>query len=364
MKRTKCVICFNKLQSAYIHKNQPITYCPKPFTVDYEDQFCDLEYGSCESCGSVQLMTLIDQAILYEDPHNITYNTPTWAAHHQSFADFISKYLDTSLPVTEIGGSSGILASLLMPQGYTDYTIMDFCSADIPAGVKFIQGNCETHDFTGISATIMSHLFEHLYNPRDFINQLAKAAVRFVAISIPNMTHLLNVGSPAVVHAEHTYFLEKTDAEYMFNCHGYRLLGYSAFANHSHFMIFEWTGAAIPAVLPGAPSRAAAVLETFMSRDAHFSSVELAPNAFIVPAGIYGQIIYTHTRISGAVAGFLDNDPSKQGRRLYGTDCQIYAFDQLLKVSAPSIYIHGGPYTAEIMEQIRKISPDAKIFEL
>jgi hypothetical protein len=365
MYRDRCVICNDILNKRYTHKNQPITYCPKPIGSEAGDIFQDLEYGACISCGSVQLMTLIDPKKLYEDPHNITYNTPTWAAHHKSFAEFLQNHMPTALPIMEIGGSSGVLASLLLDVfPGRDYKIMDFCaSADIPKGVKFIQGNCETYDFSGEKVIIMSHLFEHLYEPRRFIEQLSKADVDFAAISIPNMTELLRVSSPAVVHAEHTYFLERRDAEYMFSCHGYRLLAYSAFKGHSHFMIFKKENAA--SLLPlSSVDRADAILSTFRERDAHFGAVQLEDDALIVPAGIYGQIIYNHTRHLGTVNGFLDNDPAKQGRRLYGTPCTTFSFDHLINIKKPTIYIHGGPYTSEIKEQIMRIRPDSVIYEL
>jgi hypothetical protein len=362
--RRSCVICCNPLTECYTHKNKPITYCPKteaePFT---SDKFQDLVYGSCGTCGSVQLLTLVDQAELYADPHNITYNTPTWAKHHKSFADFLSNNLPEKSKIIEVGGSSGVLANHLLPT-FSDYTIMDFCLVDPPAGIKFIQGNCETFNFPSDAAVIMSHLFEHLYEPRKFIENLANSGVDYAAISIPNIKSLLDADSPAVVHAEHTYYLDKCDAEYMFSCNGYKLIEEFDFGTHSLFMLFKKIENYNAIDIVWDRDRSSKIIESFHRRDRHFGSVNLENNALIVPAGLYGQIIYTHTQHLGGIAGFLDNDPSKQGRRVYGTPCNVFTFDHIRTIDTPIIYIHAGPYTAEIKAQIYSIKPNAIVYDI
>ena len=54
-----------------------------------------------------------------------------------------------------------------------DYTTLDmFRNNELPTSVKFIKGNCETYCYSGFNTIILSHVFEHLYNPRKFIENI------------------------------------------------------------------------------------------------------------------------------------------------------------------------------------------------
>ena len=41
------------------------------------------------------------------------------------------------------------------------------CTTQIP--VKFIKGNCENYNFNKDDTIIMSHVLEHLHDPRKFV---------------------------------------------------------------------------------------------------------------------------------------------------------------------------------------------------
>ena len=56
---------------------------------DMKDILSDIIFKGCTSCGCVQLETLIDPDILYQEYHNDTVNTPTWKEHHSLFTSFI-----------------------------------------------------------------------------------------------------------------------------------------------------------------------------------------------------------------------------------------------------------------------------------
>lgn len=353
--RTHCVICSSELVSSYIHKRQPTTYCPK-ITDWTTDSIIDLEYGTCTKCSSVQLMTLVDPSLLYEDAHNNTQNTPTWAAHHKEFAEFISEHKH----MVEVGGGSGALASILLEKNPgLDYSMLDICPpSTMRDNITYITGNCETYTFTG-QPVIMSHLFEHLYDPCAFIANLAKCGVHDVYISVPNMKKLLDERSIAVIHIEHTYYADDKDIEYMFAKYGYKLEQKQNFRDHSIFFHFMLKPTTVEYMGSDSTSRGEKILEIFRERDARLAAIQLQPNSFIVPAGIYGQMIYTHTRHNhGDILGFLDNDSAKQGKRVYGTPVYTYPMAHLMNYSDTvlHIYLYAGPYTAEIERQLREFN--------
>ena len=87
------------------------------------------------------------------------------------------------------------------------------------------------------------------------------------------------------------------------------------------------------------------------------SNTTIQPHSFIAPGGHFGQLIYTLCKPEH-ILGFLDNDVSKQGRRIYGTPFYTFSFDILNKyVSDPvNVYVYAGPYTAEVIAQLHKYS--------
>jgi hypothetical protein len=54
-------------------------------------------------------------------------------------------------------------------------------------GVEFLNINGEVYDYISSDTVIMSHMFEHLYNPVDFIKKLNDSNIQNIFISIPNM---------------------------------------------------------------------------------------------------------------------------------------------------------------------------------
>jgi hypothetical protein len=144
-----------------------------PLYVIYPDDICsnitwDMTYGYCKQCLSVQLKTLLDPNILYDknyiQPNSASYN---WVQHNISFIDFIVKCVNTNIPLIEVGSSSFVLGRHLI-EYYKDYTVFDYSldQAIRRDNVNYIEGNCENFDFPQDSNIIMSHVFEHLYEPK------------------------------------------------------------------------------------------------------------------------------------------------------------------------------------------------------
>lgn len=355
--RISCVICENsELKTIYTLADYPIS----PASSDIEehtDEYNDCVFLSCVNCGCIQLKNLISPEKLYSNLHNSTENTPTWKKHHLEFASFI-KSLDKTSIFLEIGGNSGVLYTIL--EDYVkDYTIMDICiSPLLPKKVKFIQGNCETYDIVNNNTVIMSHTLEHLYNPRLLINNLSKSGVKYVFISIPNMDSLYNTKNISIIHNEHTFFLGDSEIKYIFAQYGYTCIETYHFRNHSRFYYFVYdnTITSIPLIKNISSSESIpAILKYYENK---ISNITIHTACYICPGGHYGQKIYYYLRkYKSYIKGFLDNDPTKQGLRVYGTSAFVYSPNELLKYNNTpiTIIIYAGPYTEELKTQLNLI---------
>jgi hypothetical protein len=363
MERTECVVCSSKnLKFVYSLKEFPMIFLPTESLVS-EDIKIELKLYGCENCGSVQLKELLDPKILYSTPHNSTYNTPLWKEHHISLSEFIYNHKDSD-SIIEVGGYSGILAkNLLEKDSRIEYTILDICDEDphIP-NVRFIRGNCETYEFSENTTVVMSHVFEHLYEPSKFISNLSRQNVKNVFISIPNMSSLIKNRTIPIVQQEHTFYCDYNDIIYLFSKEKYSCKTSFNFKNHSlffHFVRNENTN----------------LVENFDIKriNENYSVYEYNKNKiknirdfdtpfYIVPAGLYGQIIYyfLSDKLKSQTLGFLDNDPSKIGRRLYGTPFSIFKMDKVKEYDSITVLIFNGVYTNEIREQLNSYNKSIK----
>ena len=360
MNRTICVLCHSStFSNIYTLHNYPIT--PSSSSLDISsDEFNDCIFVSCNFCGAVQLKNLIDPFKLYKDSHNSTEETPTWKKHHELFANFISATTYTS-SILEVGGNSGILYKFLN-NNISDYTILDICnSGDRPSDIKFIEGNCETFDFSGHSTIVLSHTLEHLYSPIKFIDNLSKGGVESIYISIPNMEHLYDSKNISIIHNEHTFFIGDNEIRYLFSQHGFSCEAFYEFKKHSLFYKFIHDPSIIPLPLYKNMERSAHIQSYLNDFEKSIAKVVIDKPCFICPAGHYGQKIYYYLReYSKNIIGFIDNDISKQNKRVYGTSVYVYSPDTLLnyKDTEINVILYAGPYTTELKSQLNIVHSD------
>lgn len=365
MRRTACVLCdSDRLSNSFTIKNYPIT--PSSDTLDSEyDEFHDCEIGSCDDCGALQLLTLVDPIKLYQNSHNSTENTPTWKEHHRLFSDFVTDG-STATDILEIGGNSGVLYRLLRDR-FPNYFILDICdSKNRPPDIRFIEGNCEAFDFTGFTHLVLSHTFEHLYSPAKFVENLANAGVQSVCISIPNMEHLYNSRNISILHNEHTYFVAENEIKYLFSTFGYACKRLTHFKKHSTF--YEFTPARCD-LLPILTNTVKAddICKVFSEFESSIQGITINKPCFICPAGHYGQKLYHYLRqFKNHILGFIDNDASKQGLRVYGTDAYVFSPDILIKHqdTTISVILYAGPYADELKVQLSSLHPSIEYIAL
>jgi len=358
--RSECVFCNGSLSPFYKRDNFPITVNPPSIIQPYEeDIYSNQDFTVCKECSCVQLGTLIDPAILYKDAHNNTYNTPTWKEHHQTFCSFILKTEQNEL--LEIGGN-GFLYEMMKPLNPAlHYTCLDMCEpSEKNPSIQYSIGNCETFNFPTHTNIVMSHVFEHLFNPRKFVERIHASQVESVYISIPHMERYVALCIPNLLHNEHTYYLDRTNVQWLFSQYDYELCDTYEFKNHSLFLKFIRKEGLEPLTLPNRPDIAEKINSQL--RKNPFENVLLKPNSFIIPAGLYGQIGYYNSK--SPILGYIDNDITKQGHRVYGTPYFVYSFDKLLSYSNITVYLVAGLYNPELKRQIESLNRQIEIIEL
>jgi len=365
--RNSCIICNTKaFEQVYTESSMPAS-----LSATNEHEGCDLEFPftvvGCKVCKCVQTGELVDPTLLYSESHNNTANSSSWREHHAEFAKFILTHMQSEGSVLEIGGSDGYLARHLLDSDKNlDLSSLDMCSTHANLeGIKYLSGNCEIWDYANIHTVLLSHVFEHLYNPTLFIESLSKGDVKDIFLSIPLMKKWLETNVLSFIHREHTYYCDDKYLVYLFQKKGYALQNSMNFKEHSEFFWFSKAKESIQTVLPERDF-VQEFITYYEKRDAKLSQINVKSPTYIFPAGHYGQLVYTFLKKKGQekfVLGFLDNDPDKIGKRMYGTPNIVYS-PSIIKDKSCNIILAAGVYKKEIRDQLLALSTSLNILEV
>lgn len=354
MDRKNCVLCNStEFDTVFILEQYPIIQSFSD-SDSSTDEYEDCIIIECLKCKCPQLKTLIDPNKLYANSHNSTENTPTWKEHHETFAKFVL-HNNIYNTILEIGGNSGVLFPY-MHLNSIKHIILDICdNKNRHSNLEFIQGNCESFDFTGYNSLVLSHTFEHLYNPRKFIENIERSKVNSVFISIPNMDILYKNNNISIIHNEHTFFVGNKEIRYLFSQYGYSCKETYLFKSHSLFYYFVYD---ITTPIEETIETRVNIKDIMTRYKNIVNDITINMPCFICPAGHYGQKLYYYLhRFNKYIKGFIDNDMLKQDKRVYGTPLYTFSPDILLNYSETSIYIilYAGPYTDELKSQLNKL---------
>ena len=351
--RYNCVFCNSKItEIIYEQKDFTITFGGEKFIVPYET--IDIQWGACKSCDIIQLIRLVEPIKLYKNTHNNTSESLTWINHHNTLYNFIKNNISTN-NILEIGAENGILAEKFIKENYK-YSILNiFEEKNKIPGIEYIQDNCEDYDYNSIETIILSHVFEHLYNPRKFVESISKSKVKNIFISVPNLKNGLSNNMISFIHNEHTYYFEELHIIRLFELFNYKLNNKEYYKDHSIFFSFRYLESSNTIDL---------LTQYFINRESKIASIILDKPTYIMPGGHYGSVIYYYLKNKDYIVGFLDNDKGKQGTYMYGTNLLTYSLNHIKDLTNICILLHAGPYTDELFNQLKDINSqiDIKIF--
>jgi 2-polyprenyl-3-methyl-5-hydroxy-6-metoxy-1,4-benzoquinol methylase len=327
------------------------------------DILVDMEWSISKSSGLIQLSNLIPLDVLYAESHGAGSVGRAWQMHHDSFAQFINQYSPQS--VLEIGGGHGILSKSFHSLSESDWVIVE-PNPTPESGVKakYIEGFFDEH-FSyekKVDAIVHSHVFEHIYFPQIFIEHISSFAQDgdMHIFSVPNMMAMLERHYTNCINFEHTLFLTEPYIEYLLAKTGFRIIKKQHFMeDHSLFYSTVKDSSVQPIQLSGklyALNRN--VYNEFVK--VHLDVIQgtnsrikkCSKPVYLFGAHIFAQYLIGFGLDVEGISCILDNDPNKQGKRLYGCDLQVESPKILKDVNEPVIILKAGIYNEEIKADI------------
>ncbi len=361
-RNTDCLGYYPKFRKLKVIKKFPLFMgtTSKKFSTDLT---ADMVWVINKSNGMIQLKKLIPLEVLYGKSHNSGEIGKTWDQHHTSFSNFILKY--NHQKIIEIGGLNGTLAKKTIKKKKIPWTIIDpNTTSKKKSFIKYKKVFFDNRFKLSIkdSTIVHSHTFEHLYYPLKFLEILTKKMFidQKMIFSIPNMEVMLKKKYINTLNFEHTFFLTEKFMDYLLEKFGFKIIEKKYFKNdHS---IFYSTIKKTPKIKMKLDKnyykKNLKIFKNFIdyySRDIMKINkiIKKSDNKiFVFGAHIFSQYLFSNGLVEGKIDSILDNDKSKQGERLYGTNLMVNSPKILKNYIKPIIILRAGVYNNEIKKDI------------
>ncbi len=327
------------------------------------DLEADMAWSISRGSGLIQLDNLIPLEVLYPESHGSGGVGALWDKHHKAFAIFLNQMTPSS--VFEVGGAHGILAKEYKRFGKIPWTILEPNPTPVEGcDACFIKGFFDDNFLYGevFDTVVHSHVFEHIYEPDQFMRHLAgfMAEGKHLIFSLPNMQVMLERKYTNCINFEHTVFLTEPYVEFLLAKHGFRLLTKEYFMDdHSIFYAAVRDHSVKPLELPHSlyEKNKQLYMDYVHYHEELIQDLNRKISGSTQPVYLFGAHIFAQHLIAfgldtSRIVSLLDNDPKKQGKRLYGTNLMVQSPRVLRDVSNPSVILKAGVYNQEIKEDI------------
>lgn len=323
----------------------------------------DMSWSISRSSGLIQLDNLIPLDVLYPESHGSGGIGALWDKHHKAFAHFLNRLSPSA--VFEVGGAHGILAREYKQFGNISWTILEPNPSPVDGcEARFIKGFFDdkfAYDET-FDTVVHSHVFEHIYEPDQFMRHLAGFMEdgKQLVFSLPNMQVMLERKYTNCVNFEHTVFLTEPYVEFLLAKHGFRLLTKEYFMNDHSIFYAAVRDPSVKAIglSPDLYNKNKRIYMDYanyheelieeLNRNIH----EVSEPIFLFGAHVFAQYLIVCGLDTRRIVSLLDNDPKKEGKRLYGTSLTVRSPKVLRDMEKPVVILKAGVYNQEIKEDI------------
>lgn len=328
-----------------------------------QDVMADMRWSISRSSGLIQLSSLVPLEVLYPESHGSGGVGRLWEMHHKAFARYLSNAAPTS--VLEIGGAHGILSKEYKQFGQISWTILEPNPSPVAGcDARYIKGFFDENFKLGesVDAVVHSHVFEHVYEPDQFMRHLSgyMVAGKKLVFSLPNLQKMLEKKYTNCINFEHTVFLTEPYIDYLLAKHRFRLIDKEYFLeDHSIFYTAVRDPSVAPIELqPNLSAQNRQIYEEYVGyHEALIGDLNRKIQDAIAPVYLFGAHIFSQYLIvngmsTDKIVSILDNDPIKQGRRLYGTNLVVQSPKVLNETATPIVILKAGIYNEEIKQDI------------
>jgi len=361
--RNKSILDNNSnLEHLYTFNKVPASMGCTSFPIE-EDLLFDQIWDICSNTGIIQLRNLLSLDLVYKFAHNDGIGD-IWENHYQKFSDFIIKYNVSN--ILEIGGGTGRLGKLFLSKNSKgnwtmiepNYSYPDNSIPNFKIIKKWFDQSYQID--TKYDAIVHSHVFEHIYDPLNFLQTLYDKMdeKKLHIFSFPNLYSFLKKYFTNTLNFEHTAFLTEEITDLILKQIGFEILNKEYYEDHS---IFYACKKSIPQHI-SYPQHIYDNNKKLFLDYINFYQIEIKKinnqientngDLFLFGAHIFSQFLIYNGLNTSKIKGILDNSNIKQTNRLYGTNLNVFSPKILKNYSNPVVILKTAAYNEEIKQDI------------
>ena len=361
--RTNCIICNNILQKTHFDTNFkiPISCFLVENSDNSENIFIPYNIYTCSLCKTSQTKYLGDLNIIYK--YNHADSTGTIMKNlHKNVYNLLQKYILNISNITEIGSSYGILSNdILNKFTHLDkYYIIEPTFMGIVKEKQIIINdffeNVTYEKYSDSNTIIMSHVFEHFYNPNEILKKLENNLnITNILLVWPDLEYYKDNKTYHVLNTEHTFYVDNNLIEILFNNYSFKMIEKIYYENHS--VIFFFTRNNLNKLKLENINYSIDNYYNFLLNEKEkiyeFIKINRSNNKKISiwPASVHTQFLLMILELHD-IDYVLDNSPNKIGKHLYGYNLECKSFKDNCNNEDNAIIINGGCFNKEIINNI------------
>lgn len=360
VKRVSCLFCKSTNLSQLWEKNFniPLGCYPVEFDKITNSITMPFNINICNICKTYQTQYLGDQSIIYN--YNANFHGVIRSSMNNLFAKFIIDD-NTITNILEIGAGNGDLCdNILELNSNIKYHIIDPTYSGKTSNrnitLSFFE-DINTDNYNNIDTIVMSHIFEHFYEPSKILDLFKKLNIKTIFLNFPNLESFITEDNYHVLNPEHIYYVENNFLINLFKYYGFLIEKTYYHYKHSVFFKFIYTGGNNIDDL-SFPVNMNSSIDVPKYFERIFNRIEKLHNIiknyndydlYIWPCSMHTTYLFTLGFKHSYIKAILDNAPHKVGKYLYGYNIPcIYMNDIINSNNKSLIILNGGCYNLEL----------------
>lgn len=360
--RIKCIFCNSYELKTYFKKNFMIPQSACMTNTIIKGELMPYNIQICSTCKTFQNKYLANLDILYckdliINPYgNIRKNCV------KTFYEFIKNDNMNISGIIEIGGGSGELYKMFKNE--IPYIIID-PSSNIDLGDKLIKKFIEDIDLNNFdqkyNTLIMSHVFEHFYEPKKILNIISKCFnIKYIYICHPNFDTYVkkDPNQYYLLHCEHTFYIENDFLVKLFNNISFELIKSEEIDDYSLNFKFERKEnlKRIEEINLNSENIMNIYHEKIFNKIKYFNELLEQNNDFYIwPCSFHNIVLFNFGLNYKKLKGILDNSETKIGKYMYGFNIKCESFNKIINNTDDNkiiyIILNGGVFNKEIINK-------------
>jgi hypothetical protein len=225
-----------------------------------------------------------------------------------------------------------------------------------------LEGNMSRNVKLFVADTIiMSHVFEHFYEPIKIIEMIRKNMdIEYVYICHPNFDAYVIEPTYNILHCEHTFYIENEFLVKLWEFYGFRLIHSHNINNYA--IAFEFKRETKNTHQFPINLRTDDSLNKYhtmmFDRINHLNDIidNTNKSIYIWPCSIHSVILFNFGLNYKKITAMLDNSPNKIDKYMYGYNLKCLSFKNIIEIVDKEIIIimSGGCFNSEIVQKTNK----------